>query len=108
MKIFKYTLLSINVQCLGIYCVEKHDHSKFVFRNLGVDIIKSQNFLFYVCVDALCQSQQLFSHSRTVFYLPGLDQYYAVYTVPCSRTQHSDSGESQTSDPSIPSLTVYH
>ena len=28
-----------------------------------------------VCVDALHQSQQLFSHVRTLFYLPGLNQY---------------------------------
>ena len=38
--------------------------------------------------------------------LPGLNQYRAADKVSCSRTQHSDSGggESQTSNPLIPSL----
>ena len=40
-------------------------------------------------------------------FLPGLNQYQAVDKVSCSRTQHSDSGESPTSNPSIPSLTLY-
>ena len=42
--------------------------------------------------------------------LPGLSQYVHVTEdkVSCSRAQRSDSGESRTSNPLVPSLTLYH
>ena len=52
-------------------------------------------------------SQQFFSHIGMFSCLPGLNQYYAADTVSCSSTQHGDSGESQTSNPSILSLTLH-
>ena len=64
---------------------------------------------FLVWLNSLCLSQQSFSPVGTG--LPGLNQYQAADTskVSCSRTQHSNSagGEAQTSNPLIPSLTLY-
>ena len=40
-------------------------------------------------------------------FLSRLNQCEAADKVSCSRTQHSDSGESRTYNPSIPSLTLY-
>ena len=50
--------------------------------------------LLFVRVDALCTTQQFFSLVRTFSCLFGLNQYQAEDKVSCSRTQHSDSGES--------------
>ena len=59
------------------------------------------------CFDSLCLSQQFFSHAGMG--LTRLYKYQAVDKVSCSRTHHSDSagGEAQTSNPLIPSLTLY-
>ena len=59
--------------------------------------------------NALRPSQQFFSHGGIISFLPGLNQYLAADNVCCSRTQHSDSASSKslTSNPSIPSLTLY-
>ena len=63
-----------------------------------------------VCVDALPTNQQFFSHVAVwiLSCLPELNQYEAADKVPYSRTQHSTSRESGTSNPSIPGLTLYH
>ena len=45
--------------------------------------------LTFVPVDALCPSQQFFSHVGTISCLPLLNQYDAVDKVSCSSTQHS-------------------
>ena len=47
-----------------------------------------------LCVDALCPSQEFFSHVMTISYLPGFNQYLEANKVSCSRTLHSDSCES--------------
>ena len=62
----------------------------------------------FVCVDALHPSQQFFSHDGMFSCLSGLNHYLAEDKVSSSRTQHSDSSESRTRDPSISSLTLYH
>ena len=56
-----------------------------------------------VCVHALHPSQHFFSHVGMIPCLPGLNQCKAADKVSWSRTQNSDSGESQTSHPLIPS-----
>ena len=63
----------------------------------------------FFCFDALRPYQQFFSHTRMISCLQGLNQYKAADKVSCSRTQLSDStsGESQTSNPLIPSLMLY-
>ena len=55
----------------------------------------------------LISSQQFFSH--VCMGPPGLNQYKAADKKSCSRTQHSysASGETQTSNRSIPSLILY-
>ena len=58
-------------------------------------------------VDALFPGQQFNSHFWAISCLPGLKKYLTADKVSCSKTQHSDSGESRTSNPSIPSLTLY-
>ena len=60
---------------------------------------------WFVC--SLRPNQQFFSHVGMG--LPGLNQYKEADKVSCSRTQHSDSagGETQTSNPSIPTLRLY-
>ena len=62
--------------------------------------------ILFLCFDALYPSQQFFSNVGMISCLPGLNQYL----VSCSSTQQRDStgGESRTSNPSIPSLTLYH
>ena len=56
---------------------------------------------------SLHPSQQFFS--QVEMGLLGFSQYKAADEVPCSRTQHHNSsrGETQTSNPAIPSLTLY-
>ena len=40
--------------------------------------------------------------------LPGLNQYKAKINVPCSKTQHSEAGETQTRCPSVSIQALYH
>ena len=47
-----------------------------------------------ICLDALCPSQEFFSHVTTISCLPGFNQYLEANKVPCSKTLHSDSCES--------------
>ena len=56
----------------------------------------------FVCVDALCPSQQLFSHVGTFpVFLAGLN-------LTVLGRGYSASDESQTCNPLMPSLTLYH
>ena len=63
--------------------------------------------LFLFCLDSLCASQQFFSHVGMA--VPGLNQNKAADKVSCSRTQHRDLAgiETQTSNMSVPRLTIY-
>ena len=70
-------------------------------------ISHADSFCLFVWFGALCLDQQFFSHVWTIACLPGLNQYQAADKVSCSRTQHSDSGESRTGNPLIPSLNLY-
>ena len=62
---------------------------------------KKQNkinlFSFYILFDSLHPCQHFSSYVGMG--LPGLNQDYADDKVSCSRTQHSASGEAQTSNP---------
>ena len=85
--------------------------------NIGTDQCAHQLFILsrtiaishFFCIDALCPSQQFFSHVGTISCFPGFNQY-AADKGSCSRTQNRDSagGESQTSKHVIPSLMLYH
>ena len=54
--------------------------------------------IYQVCVDAFCPCKQFFCHVGMFSYHPWLNQYLVEDKVSCSRTQHSDSVESQTSN----------
>ena len=63
-----------------------------------------ENKLIYYCTrdgfvrfDALCRSQQFFSHVRTNSWLPGLNQYYEAVKLSLSSStqQHSNSASSE-------------
>ena len=56
--------------------------------------------------DSLCPSQQFFSYVWTG--LPGLNQYLAKINMSFSRTQHSDTGEAWTHNPSVLSQALHH
>ena len=67
------------------------------------DLNPSRNSVWF---DSLHPSQQFFSYIRTG--LPVLNQYQTRINVSCSRTQCSDAGEAQTSNPSVLSQAPYH
>ena len=98
-------LRPVNLKCGWHWCCEPCGGTKTSNKNkkwkwlchcvfcLFVLILLSQSTIFQSCWDG-----------------SSLNQYWAADKVSCSRTQHSDSagGETRTSNPSIPSLTLYH
>ena len=74
------------------------------------ECIKTDNIILtdlFVCIDALRTIQHFFRHVRTFPCIPRLNQYQAADKLFYPRTQRSASGESRTSNHSIPSLTLY-
>ena len=62
----------------------------------------------YMCMRVyVCFVDVIFCHVKTISFLPRLNQYNAADKMCFALTQHCDSGESRTSNPSIPSLTLY-
>ena len=77
---------------LGSNCLQKLSADDTIYRTTGKELTVSIGdiLLSLVCFDALHPSQQTFSHVRTISCLPGLNQYWVVDKVSCSRTQHGD------------------
>ena len=72
---------------------------------------RSGKFLKFLLVQhaiCVCKFSNLHWKQSTFSCLLVLNQYYAEDKVFCSRTQRSAFGESQTSNPSILSLALYH
>ena len=93
---------------LGPTCLQRlssDDKSPHALKDRLKQMTKS-----YFCFDRCFKPQPIiFSHFGMISCLPGLNQYYTADKVCCSRRQHSDfaGGESQTSNPSIHSQTLY-
>ena len=72
-----------------------------MFSSLDILCQTNMAFLNVFCGGGLHPSQEYYSHEGTFSCVPALNQYLAEDHMSCSNTQHSDSGESQTSDPLI-------
>ena len=93
-------LVGMTVGFICKYSFIKGNHiQRSMFHILHVSSIYSKSF---VCFDSIRPSQ-LFSAMSLWVYLG----FTAEFIVPCSRTQHSASGEAPTCNPSISSQWLY-
>ena len=92
-RITKLWCISVPEDCLiSANSADLAEMPHYVAFQLGLQCLPKYRFCIFsinlfVCFEALHPSQQFFSHVRMISCLPGLNQYWAVYKVSCSRTQ---------------------
>ena len=91
----KSSLIWVQIVCNNDYQSPSADQKA---DNICLERLEKVIINYSLRVNTLCPNQSFFSH---VGMFPGLNQDKAEDKVPCSRIQHSASGEARTSDPLI-------